>query len=252
MSALDYALNVTVQSSSFRRGIYLRHPSEVSKRETYKVTVDPIFPELASSDAKLNFELKLRLSCPDQWVTCPDYLILAKSGKTFSIEVDPRALPEGMHVSSVQGSLDDHPEAGFIFQVPITVLKPQIVSGFDAYGPRDDMDNSMSLGTLSLEQGERLRKFLVPPLGCTYIDAIISDSRHAPLEGAESTSAAPDEKETSVSGDASSRLLAVHAVQLMQGSSYSKHEKQVIQSDQFLFLNHSTFISGIPQFATWI
>lgn len=224
---LDYTLSVQVLSSAFKRGIYLRHPSEVSRREVYKVCVKPVFPESATVDTKLSFEWKLRLECPAAWVNCPEYVILAQSGKTFSVEVDPRMLEEGMHVSSVKGYLVNHPEAGVVVEVPITVLKPQTVSG---YVPEAQTDGSLSLGTLSLEQGERFRKFIVPPVGCTYIDALICDSRHAPREGGETQDRVEGDDDRcpdGSGGDASARLLVLHAVQIMTGSAYCKHEKQV-------------------------
>ena len=225
VAELDYALDVKVLSSALKRGIYLRHPSEVNRREVYKVSVKPIFPEAATVDTKLAFEWRLRLECPDSWVNCPEYLILAQSGKTFSIEVDPRMLQEGMHVSTVKGYLVDHPAAGTVLEVPITILKPQVVPG---YAPEAETDGALSLGTLSLEQGERFRKFVVPPMGCTFIDAVICDSRHAPREGGETEGGADDERCLDESGgDASARLLVLHAVQLMSGSAYCKHEKQV-------------------------
>ena len=267
VQALDHALSVTVLSSAFRRGIYLRHPSEVSRRETYKVNIKPLFPEHVSLDTQLNFEWKLQLSSSARWVVCPEYVILAQSGKTFSVEVDPCGLSEGMHTTTVRGVLLENPNAGFVFELPVTVLKPQVVTGFDVnYNnnlsknkqPIDDMDtnapslqdignanintassidngkdardadNTLSLGTLSLEQGERYRKFLVPPLGCTYMDVVICDARHYPCEtGDDTEETVPGETEGGSGDNASARMLVLHIVQLMKGSPYCKHEKQV-------------------------
>jgi tripeptidyl-peptidase II len=228
---LDYFLNVQVLCSAFPRGIYLRHPSEVTRREAYKVTIKPIFPDRASSDDKLDFEWRLRLNCPDTWVSCPEYLIMSQSGKTFNIEVDPRGLTEGMHVSCVKGYLEDYPDAGFLLEVPITVLKPRVIPGFQSdAAPSEDLDTQVSLGPLSLEQGERFRKFIVPPIGCTYIDAVISDSRHAPRMDGEISDSVPSDDtnpDTNHYGDASARMLVLHAVQIMRGSPYNKHEKEV-------------------------
>lgn len=244
ISELDYHLDVSVLSHAMSRGIYLRHLSEVSQRETYKVEVKPIFPKTASSDIRLNFEWKLKLSCDSPWVKCPEFLILAQSGKTFSVEIDPRGLSEGMHVACVRGALADNPDAGFVLEVPITVLKPQVVEGYRATQPASaqglDPDNTLSLGTISLRQGERNRKFLVPPVGCTFMDAIISDARHAPNEAGEEGESSEGLQEGSPDGqgDSSARMLVLHMVQLMKGSAYSKHEKQVYCNTFYKVIKH--------------
>jgi tripeptidyl-peptidase-2 len=260
---LDLALTASVLGAgTARRGIYLRHAAEVSRRETHKVNVKPLFPKGVSTDARLGFEWRLLLSCSAAWVRAPDCLILAGSGKTFGLDVDPRGLPEGLHTALVRGVLADRAGAGAVFELPVTVLVPQVVHGFRAPGlslspdssystspspsnrlgqgqgsEAPDADNTLSLGSLSLGQGERYRKFLVPPPGCTYMDAVIRDARHFPSAAAEdSESSGPPAGEGpgptgggsgGGAGNAAGRMLVLHAVQLMQGSAYSKHEKQV-------------------------
>lgn len=229
ITSLDCLLNVEVLHAAFKRGVYLRHASEVSRIGTYKVKVKPVFPESAGSDDKLNFESTMKLSTTaPSWVKCPEYLVMSSVGKVFNVEVDPRGLPEGLHLAYVHGHLDQHPDAGFVFQVPITVVKSETIesSQLGAIEKSEQFDNSRSLGIVSLSYGERFRKFLVPPLGCTFIDAIISDSRHAPLDGGDEAETAVFEETGSGLSNASGRMLVVHAVQLMNGSEYRKHEKE--------------------------
>ena len=79
----------------------MRHPTEVTSMSTYKVSVNPKFPKQATADHKLDFEIKMRLHCHYatssgvEWVTAPQWVVMASSGKTFNIEVDPTELAEG-------------------------------------------------------------------------------------------------------------------------------------------------------------
>jgi tripeptidyl-peptidase-2 len=231
LSQLDYHVEVEVLSDHFSRGIYLRTTSEVNNVGTHKVNVKPIFPLECPVDVRIHYELSLRLESTAEWVRCSDHLMFAQSGKTFNVEVDPTGLPEGLHTASIKAYSYHNPESGFLFQVPITVIKPEVVSLGDSNRLANERGlNVRALGTIQLAAGERYRKFLVPPLGCTYVDAVITDSRHAATEtevtpqdpgATEEVSAASDRD------DNSGRIICIHALQIMKGVPYRDHEKEV-------------------------
>ena len=259
---LDYHLEVEVVNDNFTRGIYLRHPSEVNSLGTYKVTVKPIFPVNISVDIRIGFEWTLELQSSAAWVRCADYLMFAQSGKTFSVEVDPTLLGEGFHTAYIRAYVHGNRAAGFVCEVPITVIKPIVIfpcswtedicSSNDIVPTRSSTEltpgsNQWSLGVVRLEPGERYRKFIVPPLGCTYIDAIITDSRHAAVEGGESCDDQVDDAEGaseavsagSGAADSSGRMVLLHALQLIKGIPYRDNEKDV--SDLIISF-HANFI----------
>ena len=89
---------------------------------------------------------------------------------------------------------------GAIIEIPVVIIIPEVIpTQVDSY----------NLGVLDLKENERIRRFIVPPLGCTYIDACICDSR------------TPEANEhDAMVDDESSRVIVMHAVQLFAGVPY--------------------------------
>ena len=52
---------------------------------------------------------------------------------SVSIRVDPRGLPEGVHYTEVLGFDLDRPKRGPLFRVPVTVIKPAVLSEESKY-----------------------------------------------------------------------------------------------------------------------
>lgn len=183
------------------RGVYLRQASETTSSHTFIVTVDPQFrPEDdISSDAqreKLNFEGHFRLESKEDWVSAPDHFMLYNNGRSFKIQVDPTKLDPGVHTTRVNGLDTDKPSSGTVFSVPITVVKclPEQITH--------------SLGTLSFAPAECKRFFLQPPLGSTWMDVTIRDTRGENCE------------------DSATKLVVLHTVQLLPHAAYRDHEVQ--------------------------
>lgn len=65
---------------------------------------------------RLTVENKLQLSCSAPWVTAPPLLLLAGGLRTFEVEVDPTALPEGLHYAEVTALDALAPERGALFR----------------------------------------------------------------------------------------------------------------------------------------
>lgn len=252
----DIGFSVKVESQRFSRGIYLRQPLESNTADTYRVTVTTDFHDDVSPMTQTEFESRTLLSSTVPWVKCAERVLLVQGSKTIAIFIDPRGLPPGVHVAFVGGCDEAHPELGPQFRIPITVIRPEIItdqcpsykvemeSKNDSGVPGSKTDRSQ----LTFTPGERLRRFIVPPKGCTFIDAIITDCRIDQGSASVTPSVTPSvipsvipsnadvEVEvdgedsgvgTSVALDGTARLMCVHAVQLQRGTAYNVHHKQV-------------------------
>ena len=221
----DIGYKIDINSERFSRGIYLRQYYETLTANTFKCTVSPIFHENTSPDVKISFEVRVNLviqyiGCNEGWVEIPDKILMTEAGKTFSIYVDPSKLPTGIHTCLVKAFDDARIGAGAIFEVPITVIKPEFIS---------DGTTSFEFGTLNLLPGERRRSFLVPPKGCTYVDCIVRDTRSSTESSVPSTQtsiegANPADQIASI--DSSGRMIAIHSLQIFRGTPYRDNEKQ--------------------------
>lgn len=251
----DVGFSVKVESQRFSRGIYLRQPLESNTADTYRVTITTDFHDDVSPMAQTEFESRTLLSSTVPWVKCAERVLLVQGSKTLAIFIDPRGLPPGVHVAFVRGCDEAHPELGPQFQIPITVIRPEIIadqcssykvemeSKNDSIVPGSKPDKNQ----LTFTPGERLRRFIVPPKGCTFIDAVVTDCRTDQGSVSLTPSVIPSNVDTSdadvdvdVDGDVddsgagtsgaldgTARLMCVHAVQLQRGTAYNVHHKQV-------------------------
>lgn len=201
---IDIPLSVSVLSPRFSKGIYLKQPAEVNKISTHRVFVEPVFHEDSEVDLKICYEMKTSLLASVDWVKCPDFVHLLKGGKVFNVTVDPRVLDEGVHVGFIRGFDDANREKGPVFEVCVTVVRPFIVP---------NGTTKKELKPLELKPNERFRKFLVPPPGCTLVEAIITDKRDS-------------EKSETADTDTSSRLIVMHALQIFNQIPYRDNEKE--------------------------
>ena len=112
------------------------------------------------------------------------------------MDVDPRALSPGLHTAQVLGIDTQYPEAGPMFSVPITATVPFSRS----------TDRVLNLGdSLTFEPAECKRFFVVPPLGATWMDVVLTDTRDPTVEG-------------------TAKLCALHTVQLLPHAAYRDFE----------------------------
>jgi tripeptidyl-peptidase-2 len=111
------------------RGIYLRQAEESKTRQSFSVRVNPQFKRKYELDEeslrqRIDFEMQFTISSTEPWVTVPAHLLLMNNGRSFSIDIDPVALPHGVHTANVEGKISGRPERGTIWTLPITVIKP--------------------------------------------------------------------------------------------------------------------------------
>jgi tripeptidyl-peptidase-2 len=201
----DVAYHVTIDSlSGSPRGVYLRQPHETTVAHSLSVAVEPVWPmqdnpTTESQQAKIKFQrqFKLKSTCP-AWVKVPSDFVLMSEGRSFKMDVDPRGLPPGLHTAQVLAVDTATPDAGPLFQVPVTVTVPL---------PNPSSEKTtIDFGDLTFGPAEVRRFFVVPPLGTTWMDVVLTDTR-------EDTE------------DASAKLYALHTVQLLPHAAYRDFEE---------------------------
>ena len=52
-------------------------------------------------EEKIAFSAQFTLVCEKSWVSCPSHFELMNATRSFSVHVDPRGLPEGVHYTEV-------------------------------------------------------------------------------------------------------------------------------------------------------
>lgn len=129
---------------------------------------------------RLAIDLKLCLKATAPWVKAPSLLMLHHNGRSFEVEVDPTALPEGLHYAEVQGFDASAEWRGPLFRVPITVIRPVIVSmqpgklalppAAGGTGAALEAGTTLRLGSVLFEPGKEERRFIAVPDGATWAE----------------------------------------------------------------------------------
>ncbi|XP_037050800.1 tripeptidyl-peptidase 2 isoform X2 [Bradysia coprophila] len=142
------------------KGIHLRHAETVSKDNL--VVVEPVFLNDKEIDPKLkiNFNLRLTMVSTKPWVQTPQFLDLCYSSRSFSVKVDPTALPIGVHSAAVKAYDITNIAKGVLFEVPVTVVVPHVI---DVKKTR-----SIKFNTTTFNANTIVRKFVNVPLGATW------------------------------------------------------------------------------------
>ena len=200
----DVHYHVAIENlSGSPRGVYLRQPHETSVPLSLAVSIDPQWRRQdvttrTAQQEKIAYETHFTItSTAPGWVKTPAHFILMNNGRSFKIDVDPSQLPPGLHTAQVLGVDANHPDAGPLFRVPITVTKPM---------PLPEDTTTLDLGVLSFTPAETKRFFVVPPLGATWMDVVLTDMRQ------------PSE-------EAYTKLYALHTVQLLPHAAYRDFEQ---------------------------
>eukprot|EP00600_Ochromonadales_sp_CCMP1393_P004453 CAMPEP_0174964208 /NCGR_PEP_ID=MMETSP0004_2-20121128/5753_1 /TAXON_ID=420556 /ORGANISM="Ochromonas sp., Strain CCMP1393" /LENGTH=1471 /DNA_ID=CAMNT_0016212909 /DNA_START=2788 /DNA_END=7203 /DNA_ORIENTATION=+ len=220
-SSIDIPIHATVQGDArFKRGIYLRQPSEVRVVSTFKVEVLPQFHKDAIAEVKFHYEKRLSVKSTASWLKCPEMVNLLKAGKIILVTVDPTVLSEGLHVAYVRGYDESNLDKGAVFELPVTVIVPDTVNmtaTTSSSSSSATCGQELALPVVTLMPCERFRKFLVPPDGCTSIEATVRDRRlKLPADASVATEGG---------ADAATKLVAFHALQIFPQIPYRDNEK---------------------------
>lgn len=121
----DVRFHVTCGGSN-NKGIYIRGKYHNNVYE-YSVSVEPAFRDTDNIPAhvKINFCLHITLVCKGTFVSCPQHLDLSNSARVFSVKVDTKDLPYGVHRTQIEAYDVSNVEKGPLFKIPITVIQPE-------------------------------------------------------------------------------------------------------------------------------
>jgi tripeptidyl-peptidase-2 len=211
------------------RGIYLRQPWESTVPCTYSCEIKPGLREDADiKTEKMAIEAKIALKISynnsgggpangtgtvggqkydDEWVKAPSLLLLPHNGRTFEVEINPTALPPGLHYAEIVGVDTTAEWRGALFRIPITITKPLVMSNPDVTA------GMMDLGRFEFVPGKEQRRFVAVPEGATWAEL----KMNYPLNDNNSTT-------TVTSGQHIPKSYMVRATQLAPQTRYSDTE----------------------------
>ncbi len=122
------------------------------------VEISVVWPRAATNEARLAFERRLVLEADAPWVEVPPRLVLNAEGGSFSVRVDPRGLPEGVHGALIHVRDPERAGLGDELTVPVTVARPSPV-----------LEDGRFALSLAMTPGERTSRFLRVPAGASRV-----------------------------------------------------------------------------------
>ncbi|KAL3924971.1 MAG: hypothetical protein SGILL_000709 [Bacillariaceae sp.] len=214
----DVHFEVYVERTGSPRGIYLRQPEESSISQTFSVRVNPKFKreynlDDAAQRSRIDFEMQFELFCNAAWVRVPDTFMLMNNGRSFKVDVDPMALPHGVHTAEIFARIAGQPSHQYACSLPITVIKPM------------KEERVIERKNITLGPAEVQRFFVVPPAGSTWMDIAVHDCRDSNEEGT-----------------SSSKLHVLHTVQLLPHAAHRDNAEQKYLN----LLPDQTNVTSIP------
>ncbi|KAJ3330773.1 tripeptidyl-peptidase II Tpp2 [Blyttiomyces sp. JEL0837] len=162
---LDVFYNIAFTDRNRNRGLYLRELEECSRVQRQPVEVAPHFfkhEDAATNALKLQFEAQVALVSTQHWISAPEFVMIANSGREFLISVDPTKLTPGFHFGEILGYDTNQRSAGPLFRIPVTVCKP------DNLAPEFENNGVIRYDNLQFGPGVMLRKFFTVPLGANF------------------------------------------------------------------------------------
>ena len=155
--SLNVRYEVSLDKGS--RGIYIRDYPQSDSITTKIVNVEPIFHESVPNKEKISFEKRITIKSNVDWIETPTSFLLMNQKKGFSVKVNPTNLEVGkVHYAEVHGIDESQPDAGALFRLPVTVIRPETVN-----------DNIVKFSeTEKFSPGKIVRKFVTVPEGSTH------------------------------------------------------------------------------------
>lgn len=160
--AVDNRISYNITCPNNQKGIYLRSHQSCLTPYSCLVAVEPKFYHKTEPSEKIEYSCHIALCSTQPWVTCPAHLEMMNMSRSFYVKVDPVGLAPGVHYAEIQAFDTKSPQRGFIFSVPITVIKPEMVSEESEYTVENDKH--------MFKPGEIVRRFFHVPDNATWAE----------------------------------------------------------------------------------
>lgn len=112
--------------STKKKGIFRRNKLDVPSF-VESVSIEPHFLESddITAQEKINFRLRLALTCDASYVSAPAHLDLTNNTRLLSVKVDTSGLATGVHSTLINAFDCNNVDKGVLFRIPVTVIIPQ-------------------------------------------------------------------------------------------------------------------------------
>ncbi len=115
------------------KGIYLRgNHGQCTVVQERSVEIEPVFldNDNVPPQDKVDFDMQLTLvtsgTSRATWLRHATHVNVHYAPKAFAVHVDPTSLPPGLHFAAIKGYESSKPEKGWVLDIPVTVLKPEV------------------------------------------------------------------------------------------------------------------------------
>lgn len=174
---LDVFYEVDMRGGRYQDGpgLYLRG-NLPQDNKSFLLTISPKFPDKYSNRDQYAFNTQLSLKTDQPWVKVPDFLHLSNAGNSLRPEIDFKALAQtdtNLNLASIDLFLAEHPEAGPIIQIPITIIEGEHTQ---------EEGNALPEFTLELNASLTFRKFLTSPPGAQHLTIELTREKDDNLE----------------------------------------------------------------------
>lgn len=144
-----------------KKGIYLR-ASYFNTVHEFNVRVDPTFLRCidVSPDLKNQFDLKTVLVCDASYVSHPRHLHFSYQQRSFSIKIDTKDLPPGVHNTQIKGFDSKDVRRGPVFRIPVTIIQPEEVK---------PPNTTFTYQNVLFKPNRIVRHFYLVPNNCTMV-----------------------------------------------------------------------------------
>nr|AYV89095.1 tripeptidyl-peptidase II [Tetranychus truncatus] len=160
--SIERDVRFSVTCNGGKQGIYLRESTDTIRQSVHIVSIQPFFLNHDDYDNKIkgDFEMKLFLTCDAPWVQIPSYLLVTNCKRNITVKVDPSGLSYGSHITHLKAFDSTNPEKGFVFKIPITVIKPMTI---------DPTSMQSQWNQLELKPGLSNFTHITPPTGSSVV-----------------------------------------------------------------------------------
>jgi tripeptidyl-peptidase II len=165
-ASFDVEYEVTSPDRGNARGIYVRSREESYSNFESAISVQPRFMDQKNPDtfeSQLKLDIKITLKPTHDWIEAPEYVMLNNGGRGFHVKVKAELLEPGFHFGQVQAFDSEDMESGPLFNIPVTICKPQLLETGVS-----EAASTYTWNSLEFDAGTIQRIFVDVPMGANF------------------------------------------------------------------------------------